>query len=328
MGAFISALIFIYTLFMIFLCVFASSASFCSFLVTHRRLFLARTCLFVSFICERSFLFFREFSGGPSVDPAVMGRPWFVVFAMLFTFSAATAASSVWCVMEHLGSPRQRQIAVPVACMVAAQLLAIPVGIHSTTYRWLMYAFREIAVLATIGYWFATLVSSKEGSQKSYLQTRRGIVIAIALLVLGAFAEDTAAFLLSDMIDAAGPSSPLELLASDNILESAAIVVYAIHTIRESTATLSLRFKEPPNPDDVIPTEVRDATLSRFAEHRGLTPSERKVLELSLKGQGTQEIANTLVVSVGTVKTHFSHIYRKVGVANRTELLRAFWQEL
>ena len=328
MGAFISALIFIYTLFMIFLCVFASSASFCSYLVTRRRLFLARTCLFVSFICERSFLFFREFSGGPSVDPAVMGSSWFVVFAMLFVFSTATAASAVWCVMEHLGKPSPRQIAIPVACMVAAQVIAMPIGIHNNTYRWLMYSFREIAILATLGYWFATLVSSKEGSQKSYLRTRRGIVIAVALLVFGAFAEDTAAFLLADVIDAAGPSSPLELLASDNILESAAIVVYAIHTIRESTATLSLRFKEPPDPDNVIPTEVRDVTLSRFAERCSLTPSERRILELSLKGKTTQEIADTLVVSVGTVKTHFSHIYRKVGVANRTELLRAFWQEL
>ena len=328
MGAIISALIFIYTLFISFLCVFASSASFCSYLVTRRKLFLARTCLFVAFICERSFLFFREFSGGPSVDPAVMGRSWYVVFAMLFVLSAATATAAVWCVMEHLGNPESRRIAIPVACMVAAQVITMPVGIHSSTYRWLMYAFREIAVLATLGYWFATLISAKEGSQKSYLQARRGIVIAIALLVFGAFAEDTAIFLLADAIEAAGPSSPLELLASDNILESAAIVVYAIHTIRESTATLSLRFKEPPDPDNVIPTEVRDVTLARFAEHRGLTPSERKVLELSVKGKGTQEIADALFVSVGTVKTHFSHIYRKVGVANRTELLRAFWQEL
>lgn len=33
-----------------------------------------------------------------------------------------------------------------------------------------------------------------------------------------------------------------------------------------------------------------------------------------------------VVVSEGTVKTHLSHIYRKVGCSNRTELLQDFWK--
>ena len=37
-------------------------------------------------------------------------------------------------------------------------------------------------------------------------------------------------------------------------------------------------------------------------------------------GLSTPEIGSRLFVSRGTVKTHLSHVYAKLGVANRTEL--------
>jgi DNA-binding CsgD family transcriptional regulator len=49
-----------------------------------------------------------------------------------------------------------------------------------------------------------------------------------------------------------------------------------------------------------------------------LTKREREVLQHAANGASSREIAETLVVSVGTVKTHFHHIYRKLDVDNRT----------
>ena len=37
-------------------------------------------------------------------------------------------------------------------------------------------------------------------------------------------------------------------------------------------------------------------------------------------GQGNPEIGKELFTSAGTAKTHLSHIYAKLGVANRAEL--------
>ena len=50
-----------------------------------------------------------------------------------------------------------------------------------------------------------------------------------------------------------------------------------------------------------------------------LTSREREVLALLVEGCNNQQIADTLVVSVATVKSHVSSILSKLGVSTRTE---------
>lgn len=54
-----------------------------------------------------------------------------------------------------------------------------------------------------------------------------------------------------------------------------------------------------------------------------LTPREAAVLDLLQAGRSNGEIAAELHVGVETVRTHARHIYRKLGVRSRRELLRA-----
>jgi len=62
-----------------------------------------------------------------------------------------------------------------------------------------------------------------------------------------------------------------------------------------------------------------------------LSPREREVLSLLAQGNRNKEIAAQLGVSVGTVKTHLRHIFRKLTVADRTaavlSALRGGWRE-
>lgn len=51
----------------------------------------------------------------------------------------------------------------------------------------------------------------------------------------------------------------------------------------------------------------------------GLTPRETEVLKLVVKGKTNKEIAQELVVSDLTVKTHVQHIISKLGVSDRTQ---------
>ncbi|HEU0285597.1 MAG TPA: LuxR C-terminal-related transcriptional regulator, partial [Nocardioidaceae bacterium] len=62
---------------------------------------------------------------------------------------------------------------------------------------------------------------------------------------------------------------------------------------------------------------ARDRPASGWAS---LTPTEREVVRLVVDGLSNPEIASRLFVSRSTVKTHLSHVYAKLGVANRTEL--------
>jgi LuxR family maltose regulon positive regulatory protein len=50
-----------------------------------------------------------------------------------------------------------------------------------------------------------------------------------------------------------------------------------------------------------------------------LTARELEVLSLIAAGRRNQEIANELVVTLETVKKHTSHIFDKLGAANRTQ---------
>lgn len=53
----------------------------------------------------------------------------------------------------------------------------------------------------------------------------------------------------------------------------------------------------------------------------GLSPRETEVLTLLAQGRTRLYIQEELVLAENTVKTHIGHIYRKVGVSNRQELL-------
>ncbi len=56
-------------------------------------------------------------------------------------------------------------------------------------------------------------------------------------------------------------------------------------------------------------------------ENELLSDREMEVLLAIAKGQTNQEIADTLFVSLNTVKTHVSNIYTKLNVSRRTQAL-------
>jgi len=50
-----------------------------------------------------------------------------------------------------------------------------------------------------------------------------------------------------------------------------------------------------------------------------LSPRELEVLQLVVDGQSNPEIAATLYLSLGTVKTHLRSIFNKLGVEHRLQ---------
>jgi DNA-binding CsgD family transcriptional regulator len=55
-----------------------------------------------------------------------------------------------------------------------------------------------------------------------------------------------------------------------------------------------------------------------------LTPAEERVAALLSTGASNREIAARLVVSEATVKTHVEHIFAKLGVHSRREVIARF----
>jgi DNA-binding CsgD family transcriptional regulator len=80
-----------------------------------------------------------------------------------------------------------------------------------------------------------------------------------------------------------------------------------------------------------IPEAAAAAALFRPAESRLdglLTRREREVLELITSGATNVRIAEQLVISEGTVKSHVKHILRKLRVGNRAEAVSRYLQLL
>ena len=64
--------------------------------------------------------------------------------------------------------------------------------------------------------------------------------------------------------------------------------------------------------------------IESVVEERKLTKREREVLELLLEGRSLPYIQKELYISEGTARTHASHLYSKLGVHNRQELIDLF----
>lgn len=67
---------------------------------------------------------------------------------------------------------------------------------------------------------------------------------------------------------------------------------------------------------------VEDPTT---APAHGLTPGERRVVELAATGETNRRIAQKLFVTVKAVEWHLSNAYRKLGIASRRELPTALY---
>jgi DNA-binding NarL/FixJ family response regulator len=68
--------------------------------------------------------------------------------------------------------------------------------------------------------------------------------------------------------------------------------------------------------DPVRPVKEKPSTPS-------LSFRERQIVQLIQQAKSNKEIAYELCLTVGTVKEYIYHIFRKLGVGNRTEL--ALW---
>lgn len=83
---------------------------------------------------------------------------------------------------------------------------------------------------------------------------------------------------------------------------------------------------EAPQPKTSVDEELRER-CDHAAKRAGLTPREAEVLGYLGRGHGVAFVAESLVVSESTVRTHVKNIYRKLGVSSREELLQLIDEE-
>jgi DNA-binding NarL/FixJ family response regulator len=99
---------------------------------------------------------------------------------------------------------------------------------------------------------------------------------------------------------------------------SPAEILAAISDVKEGGAPMSSQIARK------VVASFREPVRSVQPEEQTLTERESEVLGFLTKGYASKEIADKMHVSVPTVKTHLQHIYTKLHVRSRTEILLRF----
>ncbi len=157
------------------------------------------------------------------------------------------------------------------------------------------------------------------------------------LLVNSRLPEGGALRLTQAVVGAGLPAKVLVLGLSHSEAEilpyvEAGAVGYVLND--DSVETLIRNMRAAHNDEAQVSPEIAAALITRVAElSQGfgdfrlqgldntaeLTPREREILELIGQGLNNQEIADHLVIEVGTVKNHVHNILDKLNVTNRRE---------
>lgn len=119
----------------------------------------------------------------------------------------------------------------------------------------------------------------------------------IRVIALTSFGEEQ---LIKDVLEAGATGYLFKKVAADDLAK-------AIRAAKDGTPTYAAEVTS------ILIRSLRDPQPT--VEH--LTPREREVLSLIVKGMDNNEIANALTISRSTTKSHVSNVLAKLGVDSR-----------
>lgn len=129
----------------------------------------------------------------------------------------------------------------------------------------------------------------------------RGEFPDIQIIALTSFGEER---LIKDVLEAGAISYLFKKISANDLAN-------AIRAARDGVATYA--------------PEVTDILIQSLQKPKSLfetlTPREREVLALMVKGMGNNEIADVLTIELSTAKSHVGSILSKLGVTSRTEVI-------
>lgn len=219
------------------------------------------------------------------------------------------------CSLMHLSSaligarsakPRLRRCVILAACIAALQITLSYCRFSIADVPALYFAHRLIEVVAlAVAYLVIGTLISRVARVKPI--AKRKAIRTYAVMLVSALTLAVLALLLG-WLDWIPPDVYTVALA---VLVLAANLVPVLYYQR----FLLPRFDRPgPSSPGYSEPESLDVVY-------GISPREREVLDFLCKGHSNQEIADVLFISLQTVKDHVSHIYRKMGVKNRVQLM-------
>lgn len=165
----------------------------------------------------------------------------------------------------------------------------------------------------------------RPGQDKMRYGTRRAIALGISFVTIMV----CEAFLLTDVV-----ADVFYINISTSWLDHSAIEAVAVVALGAALLVIGLELRRLIVDQRSFRASLKAASGELLAvmetqfKEWGLSPSEWEIALLLIKGLSVQEIANIRQSQPGTVKSQSNAIYRKAGVAGRSELVAYFVEDL
>jgi DNA-binding CsgD family transcriptional regulator len=98
-------------------------------------------------------------------------------------------------------------------------------------------------------------------------------------------------------------------------------VLDSVERAMEQLCVAEFELAARPGPQSAMARTALSVLTTMSSQMEELTPREAEVLELMVAGATNGEIADKLVITEGTVKSHVKHILRKLGAVNRSQAI-------
>ena len=313
---------FLFTQVIILLCIVAVTVLICCFFAVARKESLIFLSVFFGAYCtEMYILLLGEFQGFQTVSDALttlssrmLNLP---LLRLLISFLLCVGAWEYSCSVlniRHLGW----RIGIPITLFLAQSTILIVVP-ERVFQQMLFYAIREIAAIVVVA---ALLMRQSFASeQEPGISKRQSRLLSRAFVIL-------ILVFVEEIVTCPAAKSLLSLnkyiayfFFSRNVFENLIVGFCAYHTVSDGIRMLSARL-----PHSGSMQVAFDTRVAQFGKQFMLTEREVEVVSLLLYAKSNQEIATELVLSIGTVKSHVSHIYGKTGIHSRQDLAQLFWE--
>ena len=324
---------FVYTLAIIVVAITACATSMTLWMFTEWRECIFAAAAFTAYILDIAVILFDEYIQG-KVEPQIylshagLSHPALTVIVATVLVGSAWA----WGLTRLHRTIDWRQFAVAMILFLVVEALLCPTEGHAGRMRtFLFWGLRDGVLIAIVVYGFWYVVRNPHKADKLGLSRAASFYRVILVLLVLVLAEDIVAILLLQPdFDNPTVREFFWHMGQRNIFENITMVVLAVRKMIYDRDVTRIYARHPAEREDALEHEGTlhdfETRLLKYCDDHGMSMRERDVLERAVRGRDTQGIASDLYISAGTVKAHMHRIYTKAGVANRQELVNAFWK--
>lgn len=324
---------FIYTIAIMLVAIVAASTSVTMWVLTSRKDFLVSASAFVLYVFEVALIFYGEYRGDKPYLTGYMQTGLVTPVPTLIVSALLVMTVWVWMIRRvHAPLHKRRVIVLTIVFGAASALLAPVEGNAGTLRTYIYWALRDLVLIGSLGFAYWYYRNKATENEKHDIERDRGFFRVLAILAGCMFLEDTVNILLIHPQASSGIVYEFFWhLTERNLSENVAMVYCAVHLFKADREFMRVFSRHPAEnvqgtTEEADRDERVDLKLPRFCDEHGMSDREREVMALLLKGKTTNEIAQELYISQGTVKAHLHRIYTKAGVANRKDLAAEFWR--